>query len=205
MSRGIIKPQVGDLIDIDACLEETHDLGNMVTDHPVEEGMAITDHVRPEPDRVTLRCFVSNTPLSTEQVQSAVRAGDVQFRTTAPRDIENRGTNAFLELKKMRDQGTLISVTTSLKQYGVGSDDKMVIERLSIPRTLQNVDGLEFSLSLKQIRVVKTRSSAQTKTKDTRGNPRKKKGAKTTPPAEEKSALAKIDDLKEGGLFIGKD
>lgn len=47
----------------DVVTEEAHHLQTEATEHPVEEGADVTDHVRPKVDRVTLSTFVSNTPI----------------------------------------------------------------------------------------------------------------------------------------------
>lgn len=199
MARAIVlvkrTTKIGDEIEVDSCLEENHVLENTVTDHPVEEGYNITDHVRPNPDRVTLRCFVSNTPLSTDQTKTAVREGSVDFETTAPETIVGRGDDTYKKLAKLRAEGTLIEVVTTLRTYGLLATEGMAIESISIPRTRQNFDGLEFALSLKQVRIVQNRSSRQTKAKDKRRRPKKKEGTKPTqPPAKKGSLLSKIDD-----------
>lgn len=183
-------------IEIDSCLDESHQLTNTVTDHPVEQGFNISDHVRPNPDQVTLRCFVSNTPLSVDQTKSAVRQGAVNFDTTAPQVIEGRGNQAFLQLKKLRDEGTLIEVVTTLKTYGVSKTEGLVIESLTIPRTRQNYDGLEFTIQLKQIRIVKNRQTRDTRPKDKRAEKKKKKGKKTT---EEKPLESKLSAITGAG------
>ncbi len=187
-----------DVIEIDACLDETHTLENTVTDHPVEEGYNITDHVRPNPDRVTLRCFVSNTPLSAQQVKTAVRENSVDFETTAPETIVGRGDDTYKKLARLRAEGDLIEVVTTLRTYGVSSTEGMAIESISIPRTRQNYDGLEFTINLKQVRIVQNRSSRQTKAKDKRKRPKKKEGTKPTqPPAKKGSVLSQIDDSSD--------
>lgn len=204
MARGVVlrkatRTQVGDLVDIDACLDESHDLPNTVTDHPVEEGFNTTDHVRPEPDRVTLRCFVSNTPFSEEQMASAARAGSWDFQTLAPETVPGRGDNAFAKLKKMRDDGAIITVVTTLRTYGAKEGEGMVIERLSVPRTLENYDGLEFTLQLKQVHVVRNRSTRAPKAKDTRARAKEKKGHETTKGEDNQTHLDKL--LHAGGVF----
>lgn len=180
MSRAVVlakplKIQIGNIIDIDACIEETHELSNTVTDHPVEQGFNISDHSRPDPDVVTLRCFVSNTPLSTEQTKTSVKEGAVSFDTTAPEVIGNRGKDTFDKLKKLRDDGTLIAVVTTLKTYAVSSTEGMIVQKISIPRTTKNYDGLEFSMTLKQIRIVLNKQTSAP-AKDKRVSPKKNKG-----------------------------
>lgn len=53
----------------DVVVSEDHERTTEVTDHTVEEGASITDHVRPNPDRVTLAVFVSNTPIRSADAQ----------------------------------------------------------------------------------------------------------------------------------------
>jgi hypothetical protein len=52
---------VSAVFDVDE--QETHDLQNVVTEHPVEDGQDVTDHVRPALDRFTIQGYVSDTPL----------------------------------------------------------------------------------------------------------------------------------------------
>lgn len=47
---------------IDVALSEKHSLTADVTEHPVEEGVNITDHVRPQPRTVQLEGLVTNHP-----------------------------------------------------------------------------------------------------------------------------------------------
>lgn len=56
-------------LSFDAVLSEHHDLSAEVTDYAVEQGVAIVDHVRPNPDRITLETFVTNTPVYSVDAQ----------------------------------------------------------------------------------------------------------------------------------------
>lgn len=51
------------ILYFDLVTQEQHHLKTEATSFPVEEGVDITDHVRPEVDRVSLQTFVSNTPI----------------------------------------------------------------------------------------------------------------------------------------------
>jgi Dit-like tail protein len=48
---------------IDATVSDTHTTTATPTEHPVEKGVAITDHVRPGPLKLSLECVITNTPL----------------------------------------------------------------------------------------------------------------------------------------------
>ena len=56
-------PDNGEEIDFDLVISEAHTNASQVTDHPVEKGMNIADHVRAEPITLTLEVEVTNTPL----------------------------------------------------------------------------------------------------------------------------------------------
>lgn len=50
-------------LELDVELQETHDLASDITEHPVEEGADVTDHVRPRLRRVSIEGLVSDTPM----------------------------------------------------------------------------------------------------------------------------------------------
>ena len=57
-----IKARVG-LVELDASLSESHSMNATVTEYPVEEGADIADHIRRQPDTITISGIVSDTPL----------------------------------------------------------------------------------------------------------------------------------------------
>jgi hypothetical protein len=72
-------------IAIDASIEETHESPTTITDHAVESGANISDHMRPDADRLTIEGIISNTPivLPKDHVDGA-REVDVQVEGVAP-------------------------------------------------------------------------------------------------------------------------
>jgi hypothetical protein len=48
---------------IDVSLSETHQLSAQVTEHPVEDGVNITDHIRPQPRSIQIEGIVTNHPI----------------------------------------------------------------------------------------------------------------------------------------------
>lgn len=55
----------------DVVVTETQEERSQITDHPVETGATVTDHVRAMPDRVVLEVFVSNAPISPNGLANA--------------------------------------------------------------------------------------------------------------------------------------
>jgi hypothetical protein len=50
-------------IAIDATVRESHTATSTITDHPVETGSNVSDHIRPDPDMLTLEGVISNAPI----------------------------------------------------------------------------------------------------------------------------------------------
>lgn len=204
--RAVVKPiqcKIGDAITVDSCLDETHSLDNEVTDHEVEEGFNITDHSRPKPDVVTLRCFVTNTPNSLEQMKLAVNEGSSGESTDEIKAVPGRGNDIFKKLKKLRDTGELVTLVTTLKTYTATSTEGMIVQSISIPRTASTFNGLEFSVTFKQIRIVKNKQTRDTQSKDTRTGQKNKTGSQPTKktdeaPEKEKSIGAAAADSMAG-------
>lgn len=78
MSYILWKPKgsVGDLgggttkvLTFDATLSEDHKWSSTITDHPVELGADIADHVRKDLDELTLEVFISNSPVEPRLAQ----------------------------------------------------------------------------------------------------------------------------------------
>lgn len=55
---------VKSVVEFDVTTTEVHSSAAEVTEHPVEAGANVTDHIRPRLDKVTLECGITNTPLS---------------------------------------------------------------------------------------------------------------------------------------------
>jgi len=53
----------GRIITFDVIEAETHETISEITSHPVESGVEITDHIRPQPDRLSLVAYVTNQPI----------------------------------------------------------------------------------------------------------------------------------------------
>src|SRR5687767_4349391 len=72
-------------IALDATTNETHEAPSTITDHAVEQGASISDHIRPEADRLTIEGVISNTPivLPPDHVDGA-RVIDVEVEGVAP-------------------------------------------------------------------------------------------------------------------------
>jgi len=183
-----------DTLKLDATVREQHTGSNTVTDHPVEQGANISDHSRPDPDRLVLDCIVSNTPLSDGSTHT-VESNGYNFTVTAAQD-STRAPNAYQKLQDLRLNGTLVSVVTTLRTYS-----SMLIESITIPVDAKTAGAIRFQVNLKQVRVVQNSLTAVTVSKDTRRGPTAKTGAQTMTFTEEDvyGKQSPLNALVEGG------
>lgn len=133
-------------VEFDATLSESHTAGNEITKHPVEVGSDITDHIRRQPEKLTLQGIVSNTPLVF-----------LASLTESP----TRAEEAYEKLKEIKDNGQLISVVTTLRQY-----DNMALVNMSVVRDVQNGNVLNATLELEEILTAETLEETSLDTSD---------------------------------------
>lgn len=82
------------LISIDATMEEAHESSALVTEHAVETGANVSDHIRAENDRLTLNFMISNTPIKVpgshlDGVTGQIAPMDLFFQTSPRRSEGN--------------------------------------------------------------------------------------------------------------------
>lgn len=119
-------------VELDASLQENHTSSNEVTRFPVEQGVDITDHVRRQPERITIRGIVTDHPIVYRQ-----------------RGIERRSIEAYQDFLTMMDEAQLISVVTTLRQY-----ENMVIESMEVPRNAALGNSVEVNLTMTEVKTV---------------------------------------------------
>jgi hypothetical protein len=83
----------------DAILSEEHTRTTLITEHSVEQGTAVVDHVRPNPDELTLEAFVSNTPVYSTDSQLLPLTLDIPQpgQDSGLLSFLNGGTSSFID------------------------------------------------------------------------------------------------------------
>lgn len=161
--------KIGEL-EIDVVMSEEH-IGEVeVTQHPVEQGADPTDHARERPDTLRLECFVSNTP---------VYKKDRETLTVTTKGAGGRARGIYDQVRALKSARQLLEVTTSMRVYS-----NMMMTSLSAPRSIRTGDGVQFSVSFVQVRVVQNRT-IEVPTLETRAKPKNKLGQKSAPTASE--------------------
>jgi len=132
----VLERTTGDLVlAFDAVLNESHTSKSTVPRFPVEQGVSISDHIRREPDGITITGIVAESPIG----PSFFALPEQADRLTAVVDL----------IESMRED--LLRVVTSTKVY-----ENMVIA--SVGRTIDQTTGraVNATIELTQVRTVST-------------------------------------------------
>lgn len=179
------------VLEFDAVISEMH-IGNAITsEHPVENGSDMTDHVQRTPEELQIVGLVSDTPiiiLASLRAEPAVSVGG---------DPQNRVHDAYAFLKEVKDTGQLVSVSTTLRDY-----TNMVIVGLVVPRDKDKGRVLEASLTLKEILIATTEQVAPPEPVSTSRASKTNQGRKTKTPAPPAVEASSTTLLEDGANFI---
>lgn len=127
-------------VELDASIDESHASANEITQFPVETGVDIADHVRRQPDRLTIRGLITDHPITWGGA----------FRS-------DRSKDAFENVLNILNEAELITVVTSLRQY-----QNMILESVDVPRNSRLGHAVELSLSFREVLTAEVTSTAGT-------------------------------------------
>ncbi len=214
MGAYLLKAGGGGLL-FDVVTGETHTIQNEITEHPVESGANVTDHVRSMLDTISLEVFVSNTPTMFQDRFFGQDIGEYRAVPIAPPGNEdariselaatviqwenpvNNVSETYRLLRKWRDDAELLTVVTPLWDY-----TNMLIREVSVPRTAKEGTGAKMTIELKQIRLVEVRLVPTPIPTEVRGKKSSDKGAKNgkedTSENQKKSVAASALDALVG-------
>jgi hypothetical protein len=122
-------------IELDAALDESHEWSVEVTSNPVEVGAPVSDHVIDQSDKLKIKGFVTDTPLTTSQSIAQISRSQGVF-------------DLLYQLLKLKEPMT---VYTKHKIYV-----DMVLTNVVIPRAAGIGEAIEFSAEFINLRKVAT-------------------------------------------------
>jgi hypothetical protein len=104
----LIRPNIADDVTgyfFDAVLKEEHTLQSKKTEHPVQTGAPVADHIYNMPDKITLEISMSD-------VMDSFIPGQWEAGSSGSRSV-----NAWQTLRRLQKERRLLSVTTGLHTY----------------------------------------------------------------------------------------
>lgn len=147
-------------LEIDVTPSQGYEVTSEVTEHPVEDGSAIADNVKPNNPSYTLEGLISNAPVivPTTQMQGATRSLQVVTFTVGGREVQAsvrkwsagfdrvRECDALLENLVLSRQ--IVRLTTGLRQV-----ENLIVTRYKVDRTSETGDALPVTLEFKRLRL----------------------------------------------------
>jgi hypothetical protein len=150
-------------LELDVATTETYTASAEVTEHPVETGSAVADHVRPASDTFTVEGLVSNDPIRvpTTQMRGATRTVAVLDLPIGKEVVKVAVGQWSSTFDRVRDchalfaalvrQGTVVSLAGSLS-----TEADLVLIGYRVSRTADTGGALPVTLDLKRLRRVST-------------------------------------------------
>ena len=134
----------GDMFLIDATTSQAHERSASVTDHPIEDGSTIADHVIVDPETVSLTGVYAYAPIRTPL---HLLTGITLLET-------DRHKRAFQRIEDAIAGAEVCTVHTGLKIY-----EDMIITGGSFPKDGSSFD-LRFTLNFQAVVTVESKSAA---------------------------------------------
>ena len=152
-------------ISLDLILTEGHSLNAAVTQHPVQDGSTISDHITILPRNGTLRALVSNFSLAGASSNKAETWQDVYEQGEAAQEsLPNRAADTWEKLKELVKRRELVKVVTALEVY-----EDMALTRVETTRDGDTGDALEIEIDYEQavrVKLKETKVTAQVQPRD---------------------------------------
>lgn len=150
MARYRLTRADGRSLTFDGVASISFSTSNRVTDHPVENGATISDHIQPLPDEVTVVGLVSESPLSWQSARGgeAHVAAAIRFLQESRRELltlsgPRIGTLSNLALTRFPYEVTAmrgLSLQVGLRRVTVAEAGSVVIS-VSDPVNTESADG----------------------------------------------------------------
>lgn len=180
----------------DAVTTETHEMTAVVTEHSVEGRAAISDHKRPDPQRLTIEATVSNTPTGDVVLPSGYASFSGGGGTVKPQGPFNtlqfdqsfdRVLDVFETLRRLAREPTLVTVSVST---GLTVYENMTVVSVNIPRDATDGASLKFTIDLIEVRIAETTTVDSPEPRETRGSRQQNSGTQETEDAESEGSEA---------------
>lgn len=192
-----------ELLEVDATERQRFELSNEVTEHAVEQGAAITDHVRENNEKISLDCIVSNTPI----LIPGTGMDGVSGSTRAQRLADGTHVNVLVfdrevDRRRLVDEairgltGKLLTIRTPFRVI-----ENCVMERYQVERDVTYGDVLRFTMDLVKIRIATTQTVQVTRPRRRVAQRQQNRGAQPAATTVPRQSLALRLASSLRGLF----
>jgi len=135
----LTSPSKIDSIELDILVEQEHKLESEVTEHPVEDGFPVHDHVIRKPVKLSMVVGISQSPVTWLD-----KLGQK----------EDKVVKALAEFKRIYKDAQPITIVTPTDVY-----ENMVMTSAAFPRTVENKNLIRIPCEFTQIRKVAVKTA----------------------------------------------
>lgn len=200
-----------DIITVDATIQEIHSAEAEITEHPIERGANITDHIRPKLKCYTIEGIITNTPLDENgEISDAARNAALALGVALPVVPVNstldvirtgglsRAKATFYVLQRLVDAAQTITIHTPLRDY-----PSMALESVSVIRGIETSrGGIRFQAVCKEIRTVDALKTV-TSSLPASAQPAKDMGTQNAAAASDKVKAPSVSAIKSLTNLLG--
>ncbi|MDP1683118.1 MAG: hypothetical protein Q8L39_15270 [Burkholderiales bacterium] len=170
-------------IDLDVTFDESHEWLNDVVTSPVEVGSPISDHIQPQPDKLTISGMIGNSSISDSVIAQLSKIDESSFET--------RTQTTFDLLRALMESRKLVTVYT---RYRIYTD--MALASINIPRSAGVGDAINFTAQFTHVRIVETQTVTVPGISNKKGAKAGGKGGSTARKTDEQATGGKKDAIK---------
>lgn len=175
-----------------------HEQTAEITEHAVERGANIADHIRPNNGTVNIEAEVTNTPLDAPETQAdgvsaafqarqiTVDGQQVSVTTLGFSQTFDRRRAVDAVMQQLISSGTLVRIATALREY-----EDMALERFSTESTAATAHSLPVVIAARRVRLVDTQLVQVPEPVERRGRVRTERGGQAAQPTQRQSVLAR--------------
>lgn len=138
-------------------ISEKHSLKFRVSDHPLQDGATISDHVHQEMQECTVEGMFTNHPLRKLEEVNEVKFKDEYATSDVKPTVSNTALANFEKLKLLAKQRKPVRLVCSLEIY-----PKMVITGIDYERDSKSGSSIRFTMTLRELKTVSLKATTGT-------------------------------------------
>lgn len=130
-------------------ISEDHELNFRVSEHPLQDGSTVTDHVHREPYKVTVEGMFTNHPLKKPEETNEVKFKDEYATSEVKSTLSNTALANFEKVKELAKKREPVRLVCSLEVY-----PKMIVTSIKAQRDSKSGSSIRFTMTLQEIKTV---------------------------------------------------
>lgn len=138
-------------------ISEKHSLKFRVSDHPLQDGSTISDHVHQEMQECTIEGMFTNHPMRKLEEVNEVKFKDEYATSEVKPTVSNTALANFEKLKLLAKQRKPVRLVCSLEIY-----PKMVVTGIDYDRDSKSGSSIRFTMTLREIKTVQLTATTGT-------------------------------------------